>query len=265
MDLSITQQDLGHRISQLRKQKGFSQEELAKIIHISRSSLTQIELGKRAIDTFELLKFSIALRFSIDEFLSESFSMEHTNEFVNEPASEYQKERVSEPLFNPNKFRNVLLYILERCAGKPNVGETVLYKLMYFSDFNYYEIYEEHLSGASYKKLPYGPVPQKFDSMMHQLIEENLVQRIKTNYHGYLQTRYLPLEKPDLTKLKASEIHVIDKVIDQMGDWSANAISDYSHGDMPWLVSQDGAEISYELVFYREKPYSVRIYEEDME
>jgi transcriptional regulator with XRE-family HTH domain len=265
MDLSITQQDLGYRISQLRKQKGYSQEELAKIINISRSSLTQIELGKRAIDAFELLKFSIALRFSIDEFLSESFSTEHKNEFVNEPASEYLRERISEPLFNPNIFRNVLLYILERCAGKPNVGETVLYKLMYFSDFNYYEIYEEHLSGASYKKLPYGPVPQKFDSMMHQLIEENLVQRIKTNYHGYLQTRYLPLEKPDLTKLKASEIDVIDKVIDQMGDWSANTISDYSHGDKPWKATKENDIIDFELAFYRRAPYSVRVYKDDDE
>ena len=49
----------------------------------------------------------------------------------------------------PEKFKNIILYLLECCAGKPNVGETVLYKLLYFSDFNYYELYEEQLSGAS--------------------------------------------------------------------------------------------------------------------
>ena len=64
------------------------------------------------------------------------------------------------PTLQVDKFKNVLLYILERCAGKPNVGETVLYKLLYFADFNYYELYEEHLTGAKYRKLPFGPVPK---------------------------------------------------------------------------------------------------------
>ena len=65
----------------------------------------------------------------------------------------------------------MLLYILERCAGKPNVGETVLYKLLYFSDFNYYELYEEHLTGAKYRKLLYGPVPQKLDTIIGQMMK----------------------------------------------------------------------------------------------
>lgn len=90
-----------------------------------------------------------------------------------------------------------MLYILERCAGKPNVGETVLYKLLYFSDFNYYELYEEHLTGAKYRKLPYGPVPQNLDSIIGQIIEKGQLQKVKTEYHGYPLTRYLPLEKAD--------------------------------------------------------------------
>ena len=42
--------------------------------------------------------------------------------------------------FDPKKLKNVILYILEKCAGKPNVGETVLYKLLYFIDFDNFEI-----------------------------------------------------------------------------------------------------------------------------
>jgi uncharacterized phage-associated protein len=157
------------------------------------------------------------------------------------------------------------LYILERCAGKPNVGETVLYKLLYFSDFNYYELYEEHLTGALYKKLPYGPVPQKLDAILTQMLETGQLQRVKTEYHGYPQTRYLPLVKADLTELKASETEIIDSVIEQMSDWSAAAISNYSHKDMPWLASKDGEAINYELAFYREAPFSVRNYGDDIE
>ena len=187
-------------------------------------------------------------------------------EYQKEYEKEYEKkERISVPIFQVEKFKNVLLYILERCAGKPNVGETVLYKMLYFSDFNYYELYEEHLTGAKYRKLPFGPVPQKLDSLLQQMIEKQQLQRVKTVYRGFAQTRYLPLVKADLKALKASEAEVIDRVIEQMSDWSASAISDYSHKDMPWLASKDGEEINYELAFYREAPFSVRNYGEEVE
>jgi uncharacterized phage-associated protein len=169
------------------------------------------------------------------------------------------------PKLQLKKFKNVLLYILERCAGKPNVGETVLYKLLYFLDFNYYELYEEHLTGANYRKLPYGPVPQKLDTILNQMIDNGLLQRVRTIYHGYPQTRYLPLEKADLSELRASETDVIDRVIEQMSDWSASAISNYSHKDMPWMATKEGEEINYELVFYRDAPFSVRNYGDEME
>jgi transcriptional regulator with XRE-family HTH domain len=268
MNIKLSQKQIGQRLTELRKIKEFSQEELAKSIKISRSSLAQIELGNRSVDILELQKFSMVLEFSMDDFMSKNFSPAKNRESQVDDIQESKntkqaEERISVPTLNVNKFKNVLLYILERCAGKPNVGETVLYKLLYFSDFNYYELYEEHLTGAKYRKLPYGPVPQKLDTILNQMINKGLLQKVKTEYHGFPQTRYLPLEKADLTELKASEKDVIDKVIDQMSDWSASMISDYSHKDLPWDVTEEGKDISYELVFYRELPYSVRIYNEE--
>jgi hypothetical protein len=75
----------------------------------------------------------------------------------------------------------------------------------------------------------------------------------------------LPLQKADLTELRASEKEVIDRVILQMSDWSAAAISNYSHKDMPWLASKEGEEINYELAFYRDDPYTVRNYGDEIE
>jgi len=260
----LTKKDIGFRITELRKRKGLSQEDLAKRVHMSRSSLTQIELGNRGVDVLELQKLSLQLGFSLDEFLSPDFELNPN--FVEEPSISFEeKERISVPKLHIKKFKNVLLYMLERCAGKPNVGETVLYKLLYFSDFNYYELYEAHLMGAKYRKLPFGPVPQKLDKLIQQMIESKELQRVKTSYRGYAQTRYLPLVKADLQELKASETAVIDRVIEQMSDWSAAAISQYSHKDIPWLASKKGEEINYELVFYREAPFSVRNYDEETE
>jgi transcriptional regulator with XRE-family HTH domain len=263
--MELSQKQIGQRITELRKMKGLSQENLAKSVQISRPSLAQIELGNRSVDILELQKLALVLEFSLDNFMSKDFSRSQELEGEEEKKAKKIEERISVPTLQVGKFKNVLLYILERCAGKPNVGETVLYKLLYFSDFNYYELYEEHLTGAKYRKLPYGPVPQKLNIIIEQMIENNQLQRVKTEYHGYPQTRYLPLEKAILTELKASEKDIIDKVIEQMSDWSAAAISDYSHRDMPWLASREGEEIDYELAFYRETPFSVRNYGDEIE
>lgn len=265
MEVKLSQKQIGQRIVALRKLKGLSQADLAKRVKISRPSMAQIELGNRSVDVLELQKFSAVLEFSLDDFVSKDFVASKTDEEIVETRSPRHEIRISVPSLQTDKFKNVLLYILERCAGKPNVGETVLYKLLYFADFNYYELYEEHLTGAKYRKLPFGPVPQKIDTMIGQMMDKDQVQRIKTDYHGYPQTRYIPLEKADLTLLKASEKEVIDKVIQQFSDWSASSISAYSHKDMPWLASQEGEDIDYELAFYREAPFSVRNYGNEIE
>lgn len=265
MNGKLSQKQIGQRVTQLRKMKGMSQEDLAKILKISRSSLAQIELGNRSVDILELQNLSMILGFSMDDFMSKNFTAKQEVDGKAEVKSKKSEERISVPTLKVDKFKNVLLYILEKCAGKPNVGETVLYKLLYFSDFNYYELYEEHLTGAKYRKLPYGPVPQKLDTIINQMMEKGMIKRIKTEYYDKMQTRYIPLAKPDLKELMASEKEVIDRVIEQMSDWSAAAISNYSHKDMPWLASKEGEEINYELAFYRDTPFSVRNYGEEME
>lgn len=255
--------DIGQRISELRKEKGFTQEEMAKAVGLSRTALTQMELGKRGIDVMELRALSSFLGFSVDALFSNESVLKEEMAVYKRSSMKQNEVRISVPKLQVEKFRNVLLYILERCAGKPNVGETVLYKLLYFSDFNYYELYEEQLTGAEYRKLPHGPVPLNMNVILNEMIAKGILQRIKTDFHGFPQTRYLPLQKADLTQMKASEKVVIDGVIQQMSDWNAATISQYSHGDKPWKATEANASIDYELVFYRQLPYSVRVYEED--
>jgi len=266
MSLIPSLKELGARIAELRKSKRLSQEDLAKLLHIPRPSLAQIELGKRNISVIELIRLSNALKVPYERLL-DTDTRKDTDEIDLAEKVEDSKPvyRISQPELNVAKFKQILLYILERTAGKPNVGETVLYKLLYFCDFNYYELYEAHLTGAEYRKLPYGPVPQKLELILNQMLLNKQIQRIKTDFHGYPQTRYLPLIKPDLSKISGAEKQIIDQVIERFSDWSASGISDFSHKDMPWKASAEGEVIDYELAFYRDLPYSVRTYENNEE
>ena len=60
--------------------------------------------------------------------------------------------RNSSPEVNVQKFKEVLLYILNKIGTKENLDETVICNLFYFIDFDFYEKYEEHLIGLTYKK-----------------------------------------------------------------------------------------------------------------
>lgn len=255
----MNNKELGHRIVKLRKIKSLSQEDVSKQIEMSRPSYAQVEQGNRSLKVIELKRLSEVLNFSMDEIMSDSYSV-NTDDLVFEESKAEYLPRISVPQSNLSKFKNLILYILERCAGKPNVGETVLYKLLYFSDFNYYEIYEEQLSGAIYRKLPNGPVPKDVDHILKDMLDKYEISLFKTEYYGYPQKRFIPMIKTDLKLFNGAEIEVIDQVIDSLSNMSAKTISAYSHEDMPWKASKNMEVIDYELAFYRTAPYSVREY-----
>lgn len=252
---------VGRKIKQLREEAGISQEDLSKKAGISRTALVQIEKGKRKVCADELKKFSEIFEVSADTLLG----VEEETEVILEKAGKKPESpglRISVPHVKKAKFKQVLLYLLEHCAGKPNVGQTVIYKLLYFADFNFYEMYEEQMTGATYRRQQYGPVPVEFTSIMKDMEKHGEIKEIKDNYYDFPQKRYIPLKKADLNQLKASEKEVLDQVISQLSDKCAADISAYSHEDMPWKATKDGEVLDYELVFYRTMPYSVRVYKD---
>ena len=81
--------------------------------------------------------------------------------------------------FNIEKFKQVLQYVILKTESIDNVGKTVLYKILYFIDFNYYELFEEKLTGETYLKYTYGPAPCDFDDVMSELKNERLIEEKK--------------------------------------------------------------------------------------
>ena len=65
-----------------------------------------------------------------------------------------------------------------------------------------------------------------------------------------------------MENLTQKEINVIEENILKLSDMSSAEISNYSHGDRPWRISDEDEELNYEAVFYRKPEYSVRDYSE---
>lgn len=165
--------------------------------------------------------------------------------------------------FNKEKFKMVLHYIIYKCGLKNNVGKTVLFKLLYFSDFNYFELFEKSLTNEQYRKLSRGPAPIHFDLAVSELINEGKIEMKKKDLpSGKVMYNYSSLVEP-LIDLKEDELSVIDDVIDELSHMNAKEISEYSHGDMPWKATDDNEIIDYGFVFYRNPQYVKRVYDED--
>jgi len=253
-------------IQKLRKKNNLTQEFLASELGISRPTYVQVEQGKRDLTIMEAEKLSSIFGISFEDFRhgKDSSIIATIEKNRTEPKREKQKIRISVPQKNLKKFKEVLLYVLSKVGGKSNVGETVLYKLLYFIDFDFYEKFEEQLIGATYIKNHYGPTPVEFKAIIDNMIQNGEVVKVEGKYFNYPQRKYLPVRRSDLNVLSGREIEHIDDVLARLADKNAKEIENYSHEDIPWKTAENGKPLSYESVFYRDEHYSVRNYEDEL-
>ncbi len=233
-------------IKKLRVDFGMSQNELAERMGVSRPTIARIEEGTR--------KLTIKEQKQIEEIfeLAQSFSDKTKSDI-----------RIDIPQKNLDKFKQVLLYVLEKTGGKSNVGMTVLYKLLYFIDFDYYEKYHEQLMGLTYIKNHHGPTPKEFVKVMEEMKRGEEIVEIKNKFFNHEQKKFLPLSKADLSILTIREKEMIDNVLGRYSDKTATELSTISHIDTPWAVAEKAGDIlKYEHVFYRPAELSVGVYEE---
>jgi len=253
-------------IQQLRKKNNLTQEFLASKIGVSRPTYVQIEQGKRDLTITEAEKLASIFGISFEDFRRRkdtSITAEIKKDKV-KTKTKKQEIRISVPQKNLEKFKEVLLYILSKVGGKSNVGEAVIYKLLYFIDFDFYEKFEEQLIGATYIKNHYGPTPVEFKAVVNDMIQGGEIVKVEGKYFNYPQRKYLAVRRPNLDVLSGREIEHIDDVLARLSDKNAKEMENYSHEDIPWKTTEDGKPLSYESVFYRDEHYSVRNYEDEL-
>jgi len=238
----------------LRTKANISQLEVAKQIGIARATYAGLESGRREPNLGEIRAISDLYQ------IAPSALIDGVVDQVNEPVVAYAlKEPQNEieprdinPEFNPEKLREVLLYVLEKIGAKPNVGETVLYKLLYFIDFDFYEKYGKSITGLTYVRNHYGPTPaMTFKQVVKSLEDKDELEIVETKFFNNTQRKYLPNKSVELEALSAKELEHINEVLARLSDKTASELSELSHYDTPWVVTKQGQPIDYRYVFYR--------------
>ena len=228
-------------IKELRKQHKWTQDEVASMLWISRVTYNLLENGKTPRDPYIE---------ALQDVFDTSFSA------IKNP----NKKTISRTLDAKTyqKTKDLLLYILEKTSQLPNVGKTVLYKILYFCEFDRYELTWERLTGMDFVKLPKWPAPAGFDFAIKKLESEWSIIPVNAKYMWYMQQRYMINEKIASNLILWEKKAIIDRIINKLKDMNASEVSDYSHGDLPWKATPDMELIDIELANHRSYPYSAK-------
>jgi uncharacterized phage-associated protein len=141
---------------------------------------------------------------------------------------------------------------------KPYV--TKLFKLFYYTDFAAYAMRGASVTGDTYYKLPYGPVPTVIKNEVDLLSMEMILEE---KYKPQL-SKYIALatdkdkfgrivvsksdKKVDLCKtLSSFEVDIVTAVAKQFNKSGAKELSDRTHKEKPWLLSSVNGPIDYTL------------------
>ncbi len=256
----------GAYLKNLREKANFSQDFVSQKINVSRPTYILIETGERELTVSEAQKLSELFGLPLEKFLTLGEPSVHRQILKDKRkhATSESEIRISVPRLKESKFKSVLLYVLQKVGAKPNIGETALYKLLYFIDFDFYEKFEEQLTGSTYIHNHFGPTPTEFQTIVKKMEKHGELERVRSSYFQYEQKKYLPRREADLRVLSARELAHIDEVLNRLSDKSAMELSNYSHSDIPWKIHKPGEVIDYESVFYRDQEHSVRNYDDEL-
>ena len=144
------------------------------------------------------------------------------------------------------RLRQLILYVSLRSQGDTFFGAVKLNKILFFSDFIAYLVLGKAITGTKYFALPEGPAPRRLLPIRDAMISDNQIVIQQVSLFGeYLQERTIALKQPKLDIFTASQIAIVDWVIDRLRGKTAKEASEESHKFLGWKIAKDKETIPY--------------------
>jgi hypothetical protein len=143
------------------------------------------------------------------------------------------------------KLESVMHYIIWRCQDPTMLGATKLNKILFYADVCSYLETGESITGVSYIKRQFGPVPNQRDffSARDRLVQDKKIAVTKDLYHGLSQYQFVALKKPDISMLSSDEVSILDIMTEEICQrHPATSISEKTH-NIIWEAAEIGEEI----------------------
>lgn len=158
--------------------------------------------------------------------------------------------------FDAERFKELIVYVAERCADDPSFGAVKLNKILYYSDFDAYRLLGEPISGATYRKLSEGPAPKELLKARDELVAHGRLNLEERSYFNRTQKRLVLThgENANPEVFSVEERQIVDQVVQFFWGKSAREVSDYSHREPGWLAAGERERIPYETAGLSPEP-----------
>jgi uncharacterized phage-associated protein len=159
---------------------------------------------------------------------------------------------------NESKYENVILYICDKLGGNVE-GKTKLYKLLYFADFDRYELKEsrETITGDHFKHLGNGPVPEQCDHIIRGMVSSGKLERTYRDVgHENPMEVFTANVKPDVSVFSAAEQFILNYVIVKYGGLNGTELAQITHGQAPYVTTEMYDTIPFDLALRRGTDFS---------
>ncbi len=215
------------KLKELRVAHKLSQEQVAKAIGVSRPTYTAIEVGKQKLDTDEAQKLASLFGITVDELLSGNIP-------------------------NIAKYKQMLLLYLRMNLSKDGkIPKTKLAKLLYLADFAWFYEHMESMSGMSYRKIAYGPVPDAFFRALDELEQDGKIVIDHKNENGkemFLVGESESNRNEKIQTVSPKEQALLKKIAAKWKDKKTQEIVTFTHNQLPYVLCRMDEIIPYELI-----------------
>ena len=155
---------------------------------------------------------------------------------------------------NDQKFRELILYVAQRCEADPYFGKTKLNKILFYSDFIAYARTGEPITGQEYMRIQHGPAPRRLKPILAEMEERGDLEVRRERKHDHHQERVVALRQPARDLFSDQHLGIVEQVIQSLWGRTNSEVSLISHANIGWKLARHKETIPYETMFLSDRP-----------
>jgi uncharacterized phage-associated protein len=152
---------------------------------------------------------------------------------------------MSEPIYDHDKFAEMLVYVASQIENESTAGDTKLNKLLYYADVTAYRRTGEAISGARYKHQKRGPIAAALWPVREELEEKSRLKTSERRFGKGNQRRTQALGQPDPSSFSHIEREIMDEIIARFRGCNAKEMERFAHDEPAWAITRDEEDMTY--------------------
>lgn len=147
--------------------------------------------------------------------------------------------------YDEAKFTELVVHVATQLSDDRAGGATKLNKVLFFAEFTHVRRHGAPISGCEFQKLEHGPAPRQLLPVRKRLLAAGEAELRTEDFLGRQQHRLVALRPADLSVFTDDELKTVSDVLDQLGGLTAVQVSELSHDEPGWKLTELGETIPY--------------------